>query len=254
MALSWKIAQENEKKFWRDIYVNEKIDDVYKKSKDVSWKFFTLEILKRHNLEKKFLNNKVILDLGSGPAGIAKGLQLLLEENEIQNCNIIAVDPLMNFYKEEIGLLKETGSLKLLTNKGENIDVSDNSVDIIFSTNVLDHCENPDEVIRECFRILKPGGYFYPSLHITYNYLKFLSKYIKYFDKNHPHHFTENQMIKKFEAKFSSCEVNSKFTIKQDQEKFNLISLLKSKDKFRALKRYISNFVLYTCYFSIKKN
>ena len=60
-------------------------------------------------------------------------------------------------------------------------------------------------------------------------------------------------MIKKFEAKFSSCEVNSKFTIKQDQEKFNLISLLKSKDKFRALKRYISNFILYTCYFSIKK-
>ena len=121
MALSWKIAQENEKKFWKDIYVNEKLDDVYKKSKGVSWKFFTLEILKRHNLEKKFLNNKVILDLGSGPAGIAKGLQLLLEENEIQNCNIIAVDPLMNFYKEEIGLLKETGSLKLLTNKGENI-------------------------------------------------------------------------------------------------------------------------------------
>ena len=50
----------------------------------------------------------------------------------------------MHFYKNEIGILKESSNLKLLNNK-ENIDIPDNSVDIIFSTNVLDHCENPED-------------------------------------------------------------------------------------------------------------
>ena len=38
----------------------------------------------------------------------------------------------MDFYKNEIGILKESSNLKLLNNKGENIDIPDNSVDIIF--------------------------------------------------------------------------------------------------------------------------
>ena len=64
----------------------------------------------------------------------------------------------MDFYKNEIGILKESSNLKLLNNKGENIDVPDNSVDIIFSTNVLDHCITED-VIKECFRILNLEDY-----------------------------------------------------------------------------------------------
>ena len=84
----------------------------------------------------------------------------MLFEKNIKNISIIAVDPLMDFYKNEIEILKESSNLKLLNNKGENIDIPDNSVDIIFSTNVLDHCENPEDVIKECFRILKPGGLF----------------------------------------------------------------------------------------------
>ena len=126
------------------------------------------------------------------------------EKNILKNISIIAVDPLMDFYKNEIGILKESSNLKLLNNKGENIDIPDNSVDIIFSTNVLDHCENPEDVIKECFRILKPGGLFLPSLHLIYDYLKPVSKLIKYFDKNHPHHFVMSSMKRNLTNHYSS--------------------------------------------------
>ena len=253
MASDWKTAQKNEKKFWEDIFINKKPDDVYSKNDSIAWEFFTLEVIKRHKIEKELLNDKVILDLGSGPAGIAKGLELLIEKNVLNNSSIIAVDPLMNFYKNEIGILKESQNLKLLSNKGENIDVSDKSVDIIFSSNVLDHCDKPEEVIKECFRILKPGGLFFPSVHLVYDYLKPFSKLIKYFDKNHPNHFVLEHMIKKFKDSSFECNVASKYTIQQDQKLFSFKNIFKSKDKFRALKRYLSNFVLYTCYFVVKK-
>ena len=149
MALNWKTAQKNEKKFWEDIFVNEKQDDVYSKSDNNAWEYFTLEVLKRHKVDINVLNDKIILDLGSGPAGVAKGLEVLLEKKILKNISIIAVDPLMDFYKNEIGILKENGNLKLLNNKGENIDLPDNTVDIIFSTNVLDHCDNPEDVIND---------------------------------------------------------------------------------------------------------
>ena len=253
MALNWKSAQKNEKKFWEDIYVNDKQDDVYSKSNNGGWELFTLEVLERHKVDINFLNDKIILDLGSGPAGVAKGLEMLFEKNILKNISIIAVDPLMDFYKNEIGILKESSNLKLLNNKGENIDIPDNSVDIIFSTNVLDHCENPEDVIKECFRILKPGGLFLPSLHLIYDYLKPVSKLIKYFDKNHPHHFVMSSMKKKFNKSLFECDVVSKYSIREDQKLFSFRNIFRSKDKLRAFKRYLSNYVLYTCYFLIKK-
>lgn len=253
MALNWKNAQLNEKKFWKDIYIDEKKDDVYAKASDEGWVSFANLIFERHNLTLEFLNDKTLLDLGSGPGGVAKGLQVLMDKKKLKNCSIIAADPLMDFYKQEIGILNENKNLKLLTNKGEAIELPNNSVDIIFSTNVLDHCDNPEKVIKECYRILKPGGYFYPSMHLVYDYLSFASKYIKYIDKNHPHHFTIKQIKNKFSNEFLKSTVNSKILIKQDQIEFNFINIFKSKNKFRALKRYISNFILYTCYFTLQK-
>ena len=50
MALNWKSAQKNEKKFWEDIFVNDKQDDVYSKSNNNEMKLFTLEVLERHRL------------------------------------------------------------------------------------------------------------------------------------------------------------------------------------------------------------
>lgn len=41
---------------------------------------------------------------------------------------------------------------------GRNIPLQDGSVDCALATEVLEHCANPDLVIREAHRVLKPGG------------------------------------------------------------------------------------------------
>jgi ubiquinone/menaquinone biosynthesis C-methylase UbiE len=254
MAKDWKTAQIKEKEFWKNIYLTEAKDDVYRKTASKGWKDFAEEILSRNNIEKQFLNNKVILDLGSGPAGVAKGIHEMIKNNEIQNCNVIATDPLMEFYKNDIGILKEDENLKLFSDKGETLNLKDNSVDIIISTNVLDHCEDVDRLISEAYRVLKPNGFFFPSVHLVYNYLTPLSSLIKYFDTNHPNHFTNFKLVKKLQLKFSKIETVNIYSIKHDQKNFTFINIFKSKNFLRSVKRFISNYILYTSYFKCKKH
>lgn len=252
MATNWTQAQINEKIFWEKIYLKNSNDDIYGKTFSDGWKRFAIHVLERNNLNLQDLNNKTILDVGSGPGGVAKGIYELQKSGKILNTKVIALDPLMDFYKNEIGILKEDENLKLLTNKGESIELDSNSVDIIISTNVLDHCENPDGLISEVSRILKPNGFFFPSVHLVYDYLKLLSPYIKYFDTNHPHHFTKSSLSKKLKYHFNEVKIINTYTIKYDQPNFTLKKVFKSKNFFRSLKRFLSNYVLYTCYLKCK--
>ncbi len=253
MAVNWQEAQIYEKKFWENIYIKGKKDDIYSKTGADGWKKFAYHVLSRHELNSQFINNKVILDLGSGPGGLAKGFHEMLKKNEIKNSKIIAVDPLMDFYKKEIKILKEDENLKLLTNKGENLNLANNSVDIIFSTNVLDHCDDAVNLIKEAYRVLKPGGYFFPSLHLVYGYLSIIKNYIKYFDTNHPHHFSHNDVNKMLKAKFSETNLLKKFSIFHDQKNFSFKNIFFGTDKIRSCKRFLSNYILYTAYFVCKK-
>ena len=99
MALNWQEAQKSEKKFWENIYVKEKKDNVYEKTSTEGWINFADQVLSRHDIKINFLDKKVILDLGSGPGGVAKGFHEKLKKKEIIGSKIIAVDPLMDFYK-----------------------------------------------------------------------------------------------------------------------------------------------------------
>ncbi|OQW91794.1 MAG: hypothetical protein BWK79_16115 [Beggiatoa sp. IS2] len=47
----------------------------------------------------------------------------------------------------------------ILNAKGESIPFEDDVFDIVFSSTVLEHTENPQQVIREAVRVLKPEGY-----------------------------------------------------------------------------------------------
>jgi SAM-dependent methyltransferase len=62
------------------------------------------------------------------------------------------------------------GQFQLLNAFGESIPLPDDSVDLIISLNVLEHVQNPDLVLSEAWRVLRPGGYF---LLACENYLAF---------------------------------------------------------------------------------
>ena len=112
MAKNWAEAQSNEKEFWNNIYIKGD-QNIYEKVNDDACIGFTNEVLKRHNLKIDLFKEKVIADIGCGPFGVIKGLLLISKKKKINISKIFGIDPMMNFFKENIKILKEDNNICL---------------------------------------------------------------------------------------------------------------------------------------------
>jgi len=99
---------------------------------------------------------EVVLDLGSGG-----GIDVLLSARRVgPTGKVYGLDmtdemlALANENKRKAGL----ANVEFLKGEIENIPLPDNSVDVVISNCVINLSADKDRVLREAFRVLKPGG------------------------------------------------------------------------------------------------
>lgn len=127
------------------------------------------ELLNRENLEKvvpkylvKYINDNIenngdrlkILEVGSGPVS---HLALIADKNM---CDVIAVDPLAEYYQEIMNKINLSWPIKPIKGESEKLDClfEKNYFDIIYTSNAIDHVVNPKKSLEKMVKVLKKGG------------------------------------------------------------------------------------------------
>jgi arsenite methyltransferase len=101
---------------------------------------------------------ETVLDLGSGG-----GIDVLLSAKRVgptgKAYGLDMTDDMLALAREN---QKQAGvtNVEFLKGEIENIPLPDNSVDVIISNCVINLSADKDRVLREAFRVLKPGGRF----------------------------------------------------------------------------------------------
>jgi len=99
------------------------------------------------------LKDKKILDLGCG-----EGVWLRKFSEFTSSENVYGSDIDSESIQKALEQNPELKSFNLKVGPAESMDFADNMFDVVFQNEVLEHVENDEKVMRECFRVLKQRG------------------------------------------------------------------------------------------------
>jgi len=100
--------------------------------------------------DPRFFEGKVVVDIGPGPLGFPDACGAAVS---------IGVEPLAERFAAA-GLLIPDSRAVYLAVGAEEIPLVSESVDVVLSRNSLDHVREPEAVVAEVHRLLRPGGTF----------------------------------------------------------------------------------------------
>lgn len=94
-----------------------------------------------------FFDGKVVLDIGPGPLGFPDACPARVS---------IGIEPLAQRFADA-GLLLDSHAVYLPV-RAESVPLVSGTVDVVVARNSLDHVDDPQAVIGEARRLLRPGG------------------------------------------------------------------------------------------------
>jgi SAM-dependent methyltransferase len=105
----------------------------------------------------EFFGNYLNAEIGPG-LDIGPGLVSIFESLPIDP--MFAIEPLQDEYSKVVS--PDRLRVKYITGSGEDMNMfEDGQFNFVYCVNVIDHTPNPDKLIAEVRRVLKPGGNFY---------------------------------------------------------------------------------------------
>jgi len=107
---------------------------------------------------EKMFKGKTVLDIGCG----AGGKTLYYASQGVSM--IYGIDILPKYEAEAYALAAEKGlqdKFRFLTGDAANLNFGDGFFDAIVMNDAMEHVGKPLEVLKECYRVLKPGGRLY---------------------------------------------------------------------------------------------
>lgn len=116
------------------------------------------------------IRNADVLDLGSGYGGRT------VRYKELGAARAVGLEISRRMVNEGIEFARVKNlEVEFFEGVGENLPFPDQSFEVILSYDVFEHIETMDDVLRECQRVLKPGGTLYavfpPFYHPTGSHL-----------------------------------------------------------------------------------
>jgi ubiquinone/menaquinone biosynthesis C-methylase UbiE len=107
-------------------------------------------------LEKEVNKELRVVEVGCGPTS-----QFYAEDLADKQLNVITVDPLAKVYRRLHEQYKTGYNIRCIEGYGENLDklFEEQTFDLVYSQNAIDHSMNPQLFVKNMCRILKVGCY-----------------------------------------------------------------------------------------------
>jgi SAM-dependent methyltransferase len=195
MSRRWRLAQAREDKYNRRIAESIPAQSEEKIQAEKGW---ALGLIKEYTgVPVEQLSQLRMLEIGGGITAVGLlGIQTPLK---------ISLDPLIAsaFFEPDRYHVASDGALQNVQAVAEHTPLSDNSVDLCWISNVIDHTSSPPAVIREIRRVLTDDGMLIISCNTFPEWSRPFFPIFDRLDGPHPHHFTERTFKALVETEFN---------------------------------------------------